>query len=621
MTNITSTNFNQKYLPALAARLDDFLALLRDDSSSAAGLQLAQSLLVVGDMESTALAAAENIATPGTENLVRILCLQQILPVCQSVLSFFESNKQDLDSQVRELLAACIVVAQKEVESAMQAATFSGYEEHRVKAVSQLFVYVTDTLGFNLGFSEDILVEKYLDAESVESEIRQLMKAGDVEAPANPAAAVVAETVADRSPVENSRKRPDRNQASQETTRVKSQLLEDLMSHSEELVQIRNALADIAEQQEDQNISELSNRLASVSNNILNDLLKTRLRPIGILFRKYNRIVRELSKDLNKKIALNIIGENVEIDSNIIDAITEPLTHLVRNSIDHGIESPEERLAAGKPETGCLTLHAFNESGKVVIRISDDGKGVDKQKVLQKAVENGLVPESEAKSLTERNILNLIFDAGLSTAEKVTAVSGRGVGLDAVRRKVEESQGVIELSSDYGKGIEILLRFPLTMATIKVILFKIHDVSYAIPSAEVSRVIRLANDDEETSVRFDSGQTLLHQHGKIIPLIEPAMFLDKLNKRASIQESYSSGLTSIVIVFQYRSKEWGLCVDEVYSFMDIVIKPMAAQLNPSKLFSGIAVLGSGELAYIVNLEGLLKCRTDQVETIEKVLTS
>ncbi|MDD1783209.1 chemotaxis protein CheW [Enterovibrio sp. ZSDZ35] len=390
------------------------------------------------------------------------------------------------------------------------------------------------------------------------------------------------------------------------TTRVKSHLLSQLMSYSEELVQIRNTLFDMAEKDENPSLTELSNKLLSVSDNILNDLLKTQMRPVGNLLNKYLRIVRDLSLELNKKVDVEIIGENIELDSNVIDAINEPLTHLVRNSLDHGFETQETRAAKGKSMVGRLLIHAYNESGKVVISVSDDGKGIDIEKVRAKAISNNVITPETARTLSDKEVLELIFHSGLSTSENVNAVSGRGVGMDAVKRKVEEIKGSIDVFSQKGVGTEIAMIFPLTMATLKVALFDIRGVTYAIPSADIASIIGLHCNEENVSVRFDSDHALLYRNDDVIPLIDPTEYLGDLAGDRSLERAYRAGERISIVNFRHRGQEWGLPVDEVKAFIDIVIKPLDKSMNGNEVFSGAAVLGNGELALVINLKKVIQ---------------
>ncbi len=569
-----------------------------------------KALMISLDESSSSDAALPLIETLVAEaDLIKLYSIKEIMPACVSALSFFQQNELPLDKQVINILTECFALIVKEAESAINVDPYDSYPQERDAILATLSVYVADSTGFELQYWEDVIVaENNLNAESAYMESIATEQSSNSKEPAEMEKNQIMPEPKPRKKIEKTKSKPE------ETTRVKSKLLAQLLSHSEELVQIRNALADISERQKEPRISELSSRLTSVSDHILNDLLKTRMSPIGVLLNKYKRIVRDLSLDLDKKVNLKIIGENIELDSNLIDAITEPLTHLVRNSIDHGIQSPAAREKAGKPEAGLLILHAYNESGKVVISICDDGSGVDREKVLEKAISSGLVSKDKAATLSPQEVLNMIFNAGLSTNKEVSSISGRGVGMDVVRRRVEEIKGEIELSSELGKGTQVLLRFPLTMATLKVSLFKINGVSYAIPSADITQIIRFSQQEEETSLRFDTDQPMLYRNDKIIPLLEPKAYLDGLNNNPTLKETYMTSAVLNIIVFRHEGKDWGLCVDEVFAYMDIVIKPMDRSMNPAELFAGLAVLGNGELAMIMSPKGLLKRLSTSPET-------
>ncbi len=599
--------------------------------------QLKKLVNAVNDNPTTKGMLEVTTALVSAAESIHLSAFTEIATACVSALSFFQENGLELESQIIDILADCLTVIVKQAESELNGTPFEEYHSEQNRVLTALSVFVAESTGFELQYCEDVIAEEgSVNAET--DYLKSILASEDsaTSADTNPASNISKTTIANKdvsvNKVTNTKvskqvkvanlgaanKSPTAKINLDETTRVKSLLLEQLMSHSEELVQIRNALADIAEQSEEQRISELYHRLATVSDNILNDLLKTRMRPIGILLNKYKRIVRDLAKDLDKNIGLKIIGENIELDGNVIDAITEPLTHLVRNSVDHGIEMPADRVKAGKSPDGLLTIHAYNEAGKVVIKICDDGKGVDSKKVLATAIKNGLVSEADAASMSKNEILELIFVAGLSTAKNVTAVSGRGVGMDAVKRKVEEIKGIIELKSDVGIGTEVHLRFPLTMATLKVSLFKIYGTSYALPSSEIKQIVRLSKKEQQSSVRFDKGLPMLHRNNSIIPLIEPKDYMDGVHSDHTIKENYLAGKVINIVVFHYHGRVWGLVVDDVFAFLDIVIKPMDQRMNPAGIFAGVAVLGSGELALVMSPEGVLNQVSATAEEAGKI---
>ncbi|PML82176.1 chemotaxis protein CheA [Enterovibrio norvegicus] len=520
-----------------------------------------------------------------------------------SLLDFLGVESKDADENVLALLDGIIEVAR--AETALFAggddgeADIAERRENMTNELSALAIYALDALGIDVTLMEDAPV--FDDDVSSELDYLSSLIQGNGES---------SDSSTHTQMLTQKRVKETKDAEAQTkfepTTRVKSHLLEHLMSYSEELVQIRNTLADFAEKQESLALTELSNKLKTVSDGMLNDLLKTQMRPIGNLLSKYRRIVRDLSKELDKKVDVEIIGENIELDSNVIDAINEPLTHLVRNALDHGFETQEARAVSGKSMVGRLLIHAYNEAGKVVINICDDGKGIDREKVLSKAVLNGLVSLENRHQLSDKEILELIFHPGLSTSEQVSALSGRGVGMDAVKRKVEDIKGTIDIHSEKGVGTEIALIFPLTMATLKVALFDIGDVTYAIPSSDIANIVAISNQEDNSSVRFDSGHALLFQNNNVIPLVEPHEYLGELAEQHAFRRTYQQGMRHSVIVFTHRGQQWGLPVDHVRAFLDIVIKPLDRSMNGKDVFAGAAVLGNGDLALVINLKKVIQ---------------
>ncbi|WP_028022329.1 chemotaxis protein CheA [Enterovibrio calviensis] len=529
--------------------------------------------------------------------------IQQVL----TLLDLRGAESKDADGDLLALLDSIIETARAETAAYSKGdrdvledrAEAAKRQENMANEINVLAIYALDTLGIDVNLIEDAPV--FDDDVSIELDYLGSLAQFNGEG---------GEPDADKQRRSKKREKEAKDADAQNkfepTTRVKSHLLEHLMSYSEELVQIRNTLADFAEKQESLALTELSSKLKTVSDGMLNDLLKTQMRPIGNLLSKYRRIVRDLSKELGKKVDVEILGENIELDSNVIDAINEPLTHLVRNALDHGFENQDERASSGKSLVGRLVIHAYNEAGKVVINICDDGKGIDREKVLSKAMSNGLVTQESLQQLSDKEILELIFHPGLSTSEQVNALSGRGVGMDAVKRKVEDIKGTIDIHSQKGVGTEIALIFPLTMATLKVALFDIGNVTYAIPSSDIANIVAISHQKDGSNVRFDSGHALLYQNDKVIPLIEPHEYLGELAEQRVFRRTYKEGMRHSVIVFTHRGQQWGLPVDHVRAFLDIVIKPLDRSMNGNDVFAGAAVLGSGDLALVINLKKVIQ---------------
>ncbi len=279
--------------------------------------------------------------------------------------------------------------------------------------------------------------------------------------------------------------------------RVQIGILDRLMNLAGELVLVRNQVMQFANHQNELGLVKLSQRLDLVTAEVQGEVMKTRLQPIGSVLSKFQRVVRDLSRELNKKIELLIIGSETELDKTLLEAIKDPINHLIRNACDHGIETPEERIKFKKSEIGQIAVRAFHEGGQVVIDITDDGKGLKKEKILQKAIERGLVNQEQSQMLSEREIFNFIFLPGFSTADQVTTVSGRGVGMDVVKINIEKIGGVVDLSSAPGKGVLVRIRIPLTLAIVPALIVRQNDQNFAIPQIKLVELIRLDASSEE----------------------------------------------------------------------------------------------------------------------------
>ena len=523
--------------------------------------------------------------------------INQIIIHTETILELYQLNKIEINNKLIQSLESVLDITEEDILSSSKESSFLSYSKKRDEILKIITTDIFNAMSIDVSYSEDTF-NSNTDIKKEIDYISNLI-----------------------SPLEQNKKNKSKNKKNtvspalskskvfnnkfEVTTRVKSYLLEQMMNYSEELVQIRNSLADYAENKQDQKLSEISSKLKSVSDNVLSDLLKTRMMPIGGILGKYRRIVRDLSNELNKKVELEIIGENIELDNNVIEAITEPLTHLVRNAIDHAFESPLERTKNGKSLIGKLIIHAYNASGKVIINISDDGQGIDTNKLVEKAINSNLITNEQLNLMTEKNKLELIFHPGLSTSERITTLSGRGVGMGAVKQKVEEIKGHIDISSVKNKGTNIALSFPLTMATLKVILFTIKGITYAIPSGDIKNITGMSKDDNDSTVRFDTDPPLLHKNNQVISLIDPIEYLDGLAGTQSLKTSYLNGEQISVVVFRYQDINWGLCVDSVNAFLDIVIKPLETQMNTNNIFAGAAVLGNGDLALVIDLKRIV----------------
>jgi two-component system chemotaxis sensor kinase CheA len=330
---------------------------------------------------------------------------------------------------------------------------------------------------------------------------------------------------------------------------------------------------------------------ARILNDLQKSVMKIRMVPVDQLFRRFPRVVRDTARICGKEVELMISGADTDLDKSILDALAEPLSHLVRNAIDHGMESPEERLTAGKTSIGILRLNAYHQGNQVIIECSDDGRGIDTQKIIAKAIEQSVITPEEAARLSETEALNLIFHSGLSTARQVTAVSGRGVGMDVVRTVLERLKGTVTIHSKLGEGTSFLLKVPLTLAIIKAMMFRIADRLYAVPLASVLEITRTTEKDIH---RVD-------QH-EVIQLREEVLTLVRLDKLAP---GNGAAKRQFVVVISLGDRKFGLLVDRLVGEEELVIKALDDHLVATELVSGASILGDGTVVLILNLPAVV----------------
>jgi two-component system chemotaxis sensor kinase CheA len=381
--------------------------------------------------------------------------------------------------------------------------------------------------------------------------------------------------------------------------RVQLEKIETLMNMFEESVIERGRIDELAETIQNKELIEHLNRLGDISKDIQNVLLNMRMVPIETVFNRFPRMVRMLAKDLGKKIDLQITGEDTEVDKIVIDEIGDPLVHLIRNAIDHGIETVEKRRDAGKNETGTIKLEAFHSGNHVVIQITDDGNGIHKGKVLEKAIKNGVVTESEANKLTDREVFDLIFQPGFSTAEVVSDLSGRGVGLDVVKHTIHSLGGHLIIDSEEGKGSTFRIELPLTLSIIQSMLVQTNDTRYALPLGNIVEAIRIQKED----IQSLQGKDVLNYRNQIIEV----KHLNNVFSEKTVEDafaSYDSQMVPVLIVRNSR-RSYGLIVNTIIGQREIVLKSLGDFFaESSNCFSGATILGDGRVVLILNPEGL-----------------
>ena len=385
-----------------------------------------------------------------------------------------------------------------------------------------------------------------------------------------------------------------------QSIRVNVETLEHLMTMVSELVLTRNQLLEIVRRHEDSEFKVPLQRLSNVTVELQEGVMKTRMQPIGNAWQKLPRIVRDLANELHKDIELVMIGQDTELDRQVLELIKDPLTHMVRNSADHGLEMPDERVAMGKHGKGTITLSAYHEGGHIIIDIEDDGRGINTEKVKDKILKNELATEAELDKMSEQQINKFIFAAGFSTAEKVTNVSGRGVGMDVVRNNIEVIGGSVDLKSTPGKGSIFSIKIPLTLAIVSSLLVEASGDRFAIPQLSVVELVRVQNNSEHKIERIKD-TPVLRLRNKLLPLIHLSNLLGFEEKS---EEEISLDDNGFIVVMQVGPQIFGVVVDAVFHTEEIVVKPMASMLRHLTLFSGNTILGDGSVIMILDPNGV-----------------
>ncbi len=379
--------------------------------------------------------------------------------------------------------------------------------------------------------------------------------------------------------------------------RVNVDVIENLMTLISELVLTRNQLLQLQRVQKGGEFKVPLQRLSHITSDLQDGVTRMRMQPIGNAWAKLPRIVRDLSVETRKRIELVMLGADTELDRQVLEIIKDPLTHMVRNSADHGIEPGSERLAAGKPEAGTITLKAYHESGHIFIRISDDGRGLNADRIRRKILANGLASESELSAMSEQQILQFIFRAGFSTAETVTSVSGRGVGMDVVRTNIERIGGAIEMTSVAGQGTTFLIKIPLTLAIVSALIVESASQRFAIPQLNVIELVGVSARSEVSIQRINNAP-VLRLRDRLLPLVSLRTLL------GLGEEENDAARTDYVVVAQVGASKFGIIVDKVFDTEEIVVKPVAPMLRGTPFYAGNTILGDGSVILILDPNGI-----------------
>lgn len=396
-----------------------------------------------------------------------------------------------------------------------------------------------------------------------------------------------------------------------QTIKVNVDVLESLMQIVSELVLNRNQLIQLDRTLRDNRFASSIQRLNVITSELQETVMETRMQPIGSAWVKVPRMIRDLSKELNKKIKLVMLGEETELDRQLIESIKDPLVHMIRNSADHGIESPEERIAKGKPEEGTITLQAFHQGGHIIIEISDDGRGLNLTKIKSKALQNKLVTEKELSSMSDAQIMQFIFRAGFSTAETITAVSGRGVGMDVVKKNIDDIRGTVELKSIEGKGSTFMIKIPLTLAIMPILVVEVGALKFGIPQVNVIEMVKTGGSSEYIMEEIN-GIHILRLRDILLPLLSLSEIL-QISKQDIGKDIY-------VVVCEVNGINFGIIVDRIYDTEEIVLKPVSKLIKSISVYSGNTLLGNGDVIMILDPAGIVKYLTDTHKDTTSSLT-
>ncbi len=473
-------------------------------------------------------------------------------------------SAQDIEDEKFDLDFSLIVISESSLDEILQAA----------KSVSEV---------------EDVVGAPYEVPEAAKEDSTAVAQAAE----AKPEAAGQAQT--QNAPAKNDKKASGKPVVNR-TVRVDIEKLDVLMNLVSELIIAKNSLVSAATTEGGSNtgVNEQIEYLESVTTNLHESVMKVRMVPIESVVSKFPRMIRDLSKKLNKKMELYMSGEETELDRTVVDEIGDPLMHLLRNAADHGLESAEVRAQRGKPEVGSIFLDAYQDGNNVVIEVRDDGSGIDVEGVKNKAIERGVITAEQGESMSEKDIINLLFHAGFSTSQKITDISGRGVGLDVVKSKIESLSGEVEVKSKLGEGSTWIIRLPLTLAIIQALMVTVGGEKYAISLGSIQTI----EDISPSEIKLVQNREVINLRGSVIPII-------RLSEELDIESCKSPDENMVVVIVKKGEKLAGLVIDELMGQQEIVIKSLGKYISKCKIISGATILGDGEVALILDANALI----------------
>ena len=445
--------------------------------------------------------------------------------------------------------------------------------------------------------------EIHLDEYVKEAEAQEEQQAKEATAEQKEAPAEAPKAAEKKAPAANAKKQTNAKPVTGRTVRVDIEKLDALMNQVSELIIAKNSLVSISSNEsgeyQNQSFHEQIEYLERITTNLHESVMKVRMVPIESVVNRFPRMIRDLSKKLNKEMELIMTGEDTELDRTVIDEIGDPLMHMLRNAADHGLESTIDRLKLGKPQVGTIRLDAYQDGNNVTIEVSDDGAGIDVEKIKRKALEKGQITEEQAEYMTEKDAIDLLFMPAFSTAEKISDVSGRGVGLDVVKNKIEGLGGDVEVVSKLGEGTTFIVRLPLTLAIIQALMVEVSGEKYALPLNSIVTVEEILPED----IRYVHTKEVINLRGSVIPLVRlnEVLDIDPIEKDEDAIEDEGE----IVVILKKGDKQAGLVIDKLLGQQEIVIKSLGKYIHVPKMISGATILGNGEVALIIDSNTLV----------------
>jgi len=534
----------------------------------------------------------------GTCGFLGFSVLERITHQAENILSQVRNGERDLTQELVSLILETVDAIKAELTSIEATSRESGaaYDD----LVNRQKEAATAVLPGNSTAKQPMLTPvaaaSELPSDETESADQLVMSTQTIRPPGSDAGAPAANTSIAAS-----------------TIRVDVGQLDKLMNLVGELVLARNQILQFTAINEDVGLTSTSQRLNLITTELQEGVMKTRMQPIGMVWGKLPRVVRDLSAACGKQINLEMEGAETELDKTIIEAIKDPLTHIVRNSCDHGIEHPDARVKAGKPSHGKLLLRAFHQGGNVIIEISDDGAGIDPQKVKRSAIEKGLLRAEQAERMRDLELVNLVFLPGFSTAARISNISGRGVGMDVVKTNIEKIGGAVDLASKPGQGTTVKVRIPLTLAIIPGLIVTSGGERFVIPQASLIELVKLEGVEGKKQIDWIQGAPVCRRRGQLLPLV----FLNDVLKLGD-REDHRQSEAFYIIVVQAEDRQFGLIVDDINDTQEIVVKPLGKQLKGVQCYAGATIMGDGRVALILDVPGLAQCSAIASESRSQV---